>query len=170
MQFERVADHVGNLGNRESNGAPESKNWQEQQARRWESEAHKLEAEWRQQQEWIAVLEEAKKWHEQQASRWEPESRKLANAIVDYYWESPSWKALRPIRRVAHTVLGLPAQRKPQPNGLADAWRVACELQESWSWNATAPLRFGHVIFRSLGRAMRRLSAPPNGGKTPSQE
>jgi glycosyltransferase involved in cell wall biosynthesis len=74
-------------------------------------------------------------------------SPSLPQAIVDYYWESASWRALRPFRTAVNRMFNLPAERKPVVNTMGEAWKAARELQESMSWNMTAPLRiFGRFF------------------------
>jgi glycosyltransferase involved in cell wall biosynthesis len=62
-------------------------------------------------------------------------------ALVDYYWESASWRALRPFRSALNRLFKLPEEKKPVVSNMGDAWKVAREVQESVSWNITAPIR-----------------------------
>jgi glycosyltransferase involved in cell wall biosynthesis len=73
-------------------------------------------------------------------------------AILDYYWESASWRALRPLRSIVNRLLGAPPEVKPPVYGVEDAWLLARDLQETWSWQATAPLRWGQAVLRLLRR------------------
>jgi hypothetical protein len=75
------------------------------------------------------------------AERPEVTSPSLAQAMVDYYWESASWRALRPLRSAANRLLRLPEEKKPVVNTMEEAWKVARELQESVSWIITSPIR-----------------------------
>jgi hypothetical protein len=144
MLLEEVAGSVRHGSTNRAWSAPTSN----APATRWESESRKLQEEWRRQQEWIAELQEAKEWHERRSRHWESESQRTGQAILDYYWESASWKALGPIRRI----LGFPPGLPPKANSAADAWQAASKLQESWSWNVTAPFRLVGTIFRYLRR------------------
>ncbi len=65
----------------------------------------------------------------------------LAQEIVDYYWESASWRALRPLRSAVNRVFKLPNEKKPVVSNMGEAWNAARELQESVSWILTAPIR-----------------------------
>ncbi len=60
---------------------------------------------------------------------------------MDYYWESASWRALRPFRSALNRLFKLPEEKKPVVSNMGDAWKVAREVQESVSWNITAPIR-----------------------------
>ena len=77
----------------------------------------------------------------------------LQQAVVDYYWNSASWRALKPVRSFANRLLGLPPEKKPEAANMEQAWRIARELQESWSWNLMAPLRCVQAGMRFLRRS-----------------
>jgi glycosyltransferase involved in cell wall biosynthesis len=76
-----------------------------------------------------------------------------AQNVVDYYWDSPSWKATKPARSVAEKLLGLPSAHRPSVDNMKDAWTAAREVQESVSWNLTGPLRFLTACMRALRKS-----------------
>jgi len=66
----------------------------------------------------------------------------LPQAIVDYYWYSLSWRAFRWFRSLGNRVMRLPPEKRPSVQSSEEAWRIAREIQESLSWNISAPLRW----------------------------
>jgi hypothetical protein len=88
----------------------------------------------------------------------------LPQAILDYYWESLSWRVLRPFRWIANRLLRLPPENKPEVYSVEEAWRIARELQESWSWHVMAPLRWGGAVLLRLRRQISKRTHPGGGG------
>ena len=88
----------------------------------------------------------------------------LSQAILDYYWESLSWRVLRRFRRVANRLLRLPPERKPVVNSVKESWRIARDLQESWLWHAMAPLRWGGAVLLRLRRRISKRTQTGGGG------
>jgi len=72
----------------------------------------------------------------------------LPQTIFDYYWESLSWRALRPVRSALNRLLGAPPEIKPEVYSVEDAWTLARNLQETWCWQVTAPLRWAQSLVR----------------------
>jgi hypothetical protein len=75
--------------------------------------------------------------------------------IVDYYWDSLSWRLLRPLRSGINRFAGRPAELKPAVTSLDEAWQVARVLQESLSWNLTAPVRWLQSVLQLFGLGRR---------------
>ncbi len=82
----------------------------------------------------------------------EPLPDPLPGEIVDYYWDSASWRILRPLRLLASGILGRPAEQKPVLGSVLEAWQLARTLQESWSWQITAPVRWCQAVTRLFRR------------------
>jgi len=80
----------------------------------------------------------------------------LPQEMVDYYWESASWKALKPFRFFANKLLGLPGEKRPSADNIQLAWQAARDYQGSLSWNLMAPLRVAQSVFGVLGRMFGR--------------
>jgi glycosyltransferase involved in cell wall biosynthesis len=83
---------------------------------------------------------------------------RVAQAIVDYYWDSLSWRALRLFRSVVNRVMRLPPEKRPSVRSADEAWRIAREVQESLSWNIAAPLRWVESLVGSVRRARHAKS------------
>jgi len=72
------------------------------------------------------------------------------------------------LRAVINWVLRLPPERKPPIAGAEDAWKIAADLQGSFFWNATAPVRMVWGVVRFAGRLIspqRRGDAEEENGK-----
>jgi glycosyltransferase involved in cell wall biosynthesis len=75
--------------------------------------------------------------------------------IVDYYWDSLSWRMTRPLRSGINRLTGRPTELKPAVTTLDEAWHVARVLQESLSWNLTAPVRWVQSVLQLFGLGRR---------------
>jgi glycosyltransferase involved in cell wall biosynthesis len=75
--------------------------------------------------------------------------------IVDYYWDSLSWRLTRPLRSGINRLAGRPPELKPAVITVDEAWHVARVLQESLSWNLTAPVRWLQSLAQVFGLARR---------------
>jgi hypothetical protein len=80
----------------------------------------------------------------------DPVTPRVGQAVVDYYWESASWRALRWFRKGVNRILRLPSEKAPVVGSVAEAWEAARRIQESLSWEMTAPLRLAQVLGRSI--------------------
>ena len=77
-------------------------------------------------------------------------------ALVDEYWNSTSWRLLRPLRSTILRSQGLPAENKPRITSAREAIQVISMIRDSTSWELMGPMR---VVSTALRRIMRRLQA-----------
>jgi glycosyltransferase involved in cell wall biosynthesis len=99
------------------------------------------------------IVRQTKRDHSPPPPAAPPSDPALPQSIVDYYWESASWQLLRPFRALVNAVLRHPAETKPLVGATGDAWRAALAIQESLSWQVTAPIRWASSLARALARS-----------------
>ncbi len=77
-----------------------------------------------------------------------PETAILPQTLVDYYWDSRSYRYTRSFRNLWNRLRGRRAEERPRVANFREAWGVARALQGSVSWTVTAPLRWFGRLFR----------------------
>ncbi len=74
-------------------------------------------------------------------------------ALVDEYWDSTSWRLLRPLRSAILRSRGLPAESRPRISSAQEALQVIAMIRESTSWELMGPMRvLSHAVRRMVGR------------------
>ena len=94
-------------------------------------------------------------WLEQEAvSMQGTEVRPALQNEIDALWDSPSWRALRPLRNLVRRIQGRPKEIKPAPRTDDEAVAAVLALLQSRSWELTAPIR----LLQHLPGSRRRSS------------
>jgi hypothetical protein len=73
-------------------------------------------------------------------------------ALVDEYWDSTSWRLLRPLRSAILRSRGLPTESKPQIFSAREAIQIITMIRESTSWELMGPMRVISHAFRRMKR------------------
>ncbi|HRW64221.1 MAG TPA: glycosyltransferase [Candidatus Competibacter sp.] len=74
-------------------------------------------------------------------------------ALVDEYWDSTSWRLLRPLRSAILRSRGLPAESRPRISSAQEALQVITMIRDSTSWELMGPMRvLSHAVRGMTGR------------------
>jgi len=76
-------------------------------------------------------------------------TQKYYTSKFEEYWNSRSWRCLRPIRNFIRRCRGLPPECKPQINSIPDALEAINSIKNSATWHVTRP-------FRALSKFVKR--------------
>ena len=71
-------------------------------------------------------------------------------SLVDEYWDSTSWRLLRPLRSAILRARGFPAEGRPQVSSAKEAIQVITMIRDSTSWELMGPMRVVSHIFRRI--------------------
>lgn len=67
---------------------------------------------------------------------------------IDLYWNSTSWKLLRPFRNFVRFVQGRPKEQRPEPLTEQEAESFIKDIRQSTTWELTGPLRVIVRLFK----------------------
>lgn len=76
-------------------------------------------------------------------------------ALVDEYWDSTSWRLLRPLRSAILHSRGLPTETRPQISSAREAMQIITMIRESTSWELMGPMR---VLSHALRRMAKKIT------------
>lgn len=79
-------------------------------------------------------------------------------ALVDEYWNSTSWRLLKPFRSAILYFRGLPAENRPKISDAQEAIQIINMIRNSTSWELMGPIRvMSHAIRGIIGSLTSRV-------------